>query len=133
MKIDPEIFTTIFGKIADGESLRSICRQEGMPATGTFFVWLAKDPLLQERYARAREAGADADAEDVTDIAKRTLSGEFDPQSARVAIDALKWAAGKKRPKVYGDRASLEHSGPDGGPIEQRITEIIIRAADVAS
>jgi hypothetical protein len=132
VKLTPEVFETIFGKIADGESLRSICRQEGMPATSAFFAWMAKDPLLQEQYARAREAGADADAEDVTDIGKRTLTGEFDPAAARVAIDALKWAAGKKQPKVYGDKAAIEHSGPNGGAIVQRVERIIVDPKDQA-
>ena len=130
MKINPEVFMTIFGKIADGESLRSICRQEDMPSSASFFIWIAKDPLLLEQYMRAREAGADADAEDVTDIGKRTLTGEFDPAAARVAIDALKWSAGRKRPKVYGDKAAVEHSGPDGGPIVQRVERIIVDPKD---
>ena len=101
------IFDTICERIADGESLRAICRDDGMITTSNFFRWIEADADRAERYARAREASADADADDVTDIGKRTLRGEFDPQAARVAIDALKWSAGKRKPKVYGDKVDL--------------------------
>jgi hypothetical protein len=113
-----DLFNTICARIADGESLRAIQRDIQYPAVGTFFKWLEDDPSLQEQYRRARERAADADAEDVTDIAKRTLAGEYDPQSARVAIDALKWSAGKRKPKVYGDKVQAELTGPNNGPIQ---------------
>ena len=32
------------------------------------------------------------------------LDGKITPEQARVAIDSLKWSAGKRKPKVYGDR-----------------------------
>jgi hypothetical protein len=81
-----------------------------MPSKTGFLYWVASDAARSDQYARAREASADADADDVTDIGKRTLRGEFDPQAARVAIDALKWSAGKRKPKVYGDKVTHDGS-----------------------
>lgn len=78
-----------------------------MPTLMQVLRHVGKDEDRTLQYARAREASADADADDIGDIGKRTLSGEYDPQAARVAIDALKWAAGKKKPKVYGDKLDL--------------------------
>lgn len=43
---------------------------------------------------------------------------------------AMFWA---KTRMGWRETDRLEHSGPDGGPIEHRVTEIIIRAADVES
>lgn len=111
-----KLFDTICERIADGESLRAICRDKDMPSTTAVLKWLVKDddgPLVAQ-YARARKAAADANAEDVVDIGQRTLAGEFDPQAARVAIDALKWSAGKRNPKKYGDKVAI--GGDDDAP-----------------
>lgn len=62
------------------------------------------DELLAEQYARAREDQADYIAGEVLEIADT----EPDPNKARVRIDARKWAAGKLKPKVYGDRIQLD-------------------------
>ena len=82
-----------------------------MPSVRTVMRWVAERDDYRQDYVRAREAKADADADAIGDIAARTLSGEYDPASARVAIDALKWAAGKAQPKKYGDKIDLNHGG----------------------
>ena len=107
-------------RIADGESLRAICADEDYPDRKTVFRWLA-DPEradFRRQYALARETSADADDDDIRDIAGRVEAGKLDPQAARVAIDAKKWSAGKRKPKVYGDASTLKHTGPDGGPVQ---------------
>src|SRR5690606_8241724 len=77
-------------RIADGESLRKICEDEGFPERRTIFRWLANPEHVEFRrqYALAREASADADDDDIRDIASRVEDGKLDPQAARVAIDA---------------------------------------------
>ena len=113
----PELFAEICRRIADGESLNAICREKAMPAKSSFFDWLAADAgkggLLTAQYQRAREAQADAFFDEIVMIADTC----DDPAKARVQIDARKWAAGKMRPKVYGDKMDLTHSAPDGGPL----------------
>lgn len=113
-----EIADTICTRIADGESLRAICRDDAMPCTSTVCKWLAERDDFSERYARAREAQADALADEIVDIADRA----DDPNKARVQIDARKWMAGKLRPKKYGEKVVSEVSGPDGKPIQQEHT-----------
>ena len=108
---DRSIMTQILARISQGEALVTILRDDGMPVYQTVMNWLDNDPDLVDKYARAREASADADADRVKDVADRTLSGEYDPQAARVAIDALKWSAGKRKPKVYGDKLDVNHGG----------------------
>ena len=41
----PEICAEICARLADGRSLRSICRDDDMPHTATVFVWLEKHPV----------------------------------------------------------------------------------------
>lgn len=105
--ITPEVVEAILERIAGGESLMAIVRENGMPGYSTFIAHLSKDEELQGKYRRAREASGDADADKVGDIADRATKGEIDPNAARVAIDAYKWAAGKRKPKVYGDKLDL--------------------------
>ena len=51
------------------------------------------------------------DADKIADVAKTVLEGKVDPAAARVAIDAFKWSAGKRRPKRYGEKLEIEQTG----------------------
>jgi hypothetical protein len=64
-----DIAGTICERIADGESLRSICSQEGFPHKATVFRWLASNEAFRDHYARAREAQADALFDEILEIA----------------------------------------------------------------
>lgn len=99
-------------RIACGESLKGILRsRDDLPEERTVMRWLAANDAFRQQYARARESQADADADAVNDVGQRVLAGDVEPNAARVAIDALKWAAGKRNAKKYGDRLDLNHSG----------------------
>lgn len=128
----PSIFSQetaaeLCARLVEGQSLAEICRDPAMPGYRTVFTWLSSNEEFRHDYARAREAQADADADAIGDIARRTLAGEFDPASARVAIDALKWTAGKRKPKSYGDK--LELSGDAQNPLHM-VTRIELVAPD---
>ncbi len=111
--VTPEIFDRICERLAEGESLRSICRDEGMPGMSTIFRFLRDEAneSARQQYARAREDQADTDADKISEHADMVAAGLIDPQAARVAIDAWKWSAGKRKPKVYGDKLDLNHGG----------------------
>ena len=64
----PELAAEICSQIADGQSLRKICRAEHMPAMSSVFLWLSKNPEFSDQYAKARDIQADAMAEDMLDI-----------------------------------------------------------------
>lgn len=106
-----DVKTRICQAIASGDSLAKILRKKGMPNYSTVMRWLASDEEFRNNYARAREAQGDADADRIGDITDRVLSGEIDPQAARVAIDALKWTAARRLPKKYGDKLDLDLNG----------------------
>lgn len=94
----------IIERIVGGESLRTICRDKDMPSTTTVFEWLAGNSAFAERYARARDAQADAAFEEIGEVARKVRDGKIDPHAGRVFIDAVKWQAGKLAPSKYGDR-----------------------------
>ena len=80
-------------------------------------VYGAALPEFVRKYMRAREAQGDAYADKVVNIVGRVIDPEtpehlkLDANSARVAIDALKWSAAKRAPKKYSDRIATELTG----------------------
>lgn len=110
-------------RIADGESLKAICEEEGMPSKATVFKWLGQNASFVDKYARAREAQADALFDDILSIADDGRNdwmerrGEEDAgwvangeniRRAQLRIDARKWMAGKLRPKKYGEKLDID-------------------------
>lgn len=118
-----ELAAEICGRIARGESVRSITRDEQMPGLSTIYLWLNKHPKFVEQYTRAKEDSADALADDILHIA----DNDGDVQRDRLRVDARKWIASKLKPKKYGER--LTHSGDEDNPIKH-VGEIRIRAVD---
>jgi len=135
-------------RIADGESLRAICRDDRMPATSTVCLWLADDETFREQYARARELQADALFDEILEISDRaekdyrvddegrlTVDSE-NIQRAKLMVDSRKWMAAKLRPKKYGDASTLKLTDGDGGKvlsptdIEAAVMSIIAKAAE---
>lgn len=119
-------------RIADGQSLRLICEDEDYPDRSTVFRWLG-DPdntEFRDQYARAREASADADADDIAYYARRAADGKIEPAAARAAIDGLKWSAGKRKPKVYGDKVAVVGGGKDDAPIQHSHSFDLTAASD---
>ena len=126
------IANEICERIADGDSLRFICEGDDFPERRTVFRWLATPDheAFRRQYALAREASADADDDDIRDMAGRVEKGKLDPQAARVAIDAKKWSAGKRKPKVYGDKVALVGGGKDDAPIQHSHSFDLTAASD---
>lgn len=108
-----DIFNSICDKLADGMSLKRICEAEDMPSKVTFYNWINKSEDLLNKYARAKDDGADALADDIQDIADGVLSGKYDPNAGRVAGDLKKWSASKLKPKKYGDKLDMTTNGKD--------------------
>jgi len=113
-KYTPELVDEICTRVANGVPLREICRESDKPTWSTFYEWLSKDQNLSARYARARELGTDAIAED--------LIGELYQEPERILseggnridgayVNLLKARAdiklkllSKWNPKRYGDK-----------------------------
>lgn len=121
----------ILRRIADGESLRSVCRSEGMPSRETVREWLDKDTDLAGQYARAVSERADVLVEDMLEIADAARGGDAEAvQAAKLRVDTRKWVASKMAPRRYGDRAAVELSGPAGGPVQvESIVDLVRRVA----
>lgn len=127
-----EIGETILARLADGESLRSICNDPDMPARSTVATWIVSGLNgFTDQYARARMVQAIRWAEEITEIAdqsdqdwiwdeekQRNIPNHDHIARARLRVDTRKWLLSKVLPKVYGDKVGLEITGKDGGPVQ---------------
>lgn len=128
-----ELADEICSQLADGLSLRTICKPDDMPDKATVFRWIRTHEEFRDQYAKAKEESADALFEEILDIADDSsndwmerngkdsegyqLNGEA-LQRSRLRVDTRKWALSKLKPKKYGDKVQTEHTGPDGGPVQ---------------
>lgn len=120
-----EVADQICERIADGESLRTICDEQQMPDKSTVFRWLAAHAAFCDQYACAREAQADALFDDILSIADDGRNDWMERKDAedenlgwrengeamrrsQLRIDARKWMAGKLRPKKYGEKLNID-------------------------
>ena len=106
----------ILQRLSTGESLRAICRDDGMPDFATVKRWAADDEVFRAQYVRAREEGTEAEFEALEDLQEelpeRTPQGSVDTGWVawkRLQIDTKKWALSKKAPKKYGEKIEATH------------------------
>lgn len=134
-----ELADKICEQLAQGLSMRTISKDDTMPAMSTMFEWLRIHKEFTEQYARAKQESADAMAEDILDIAddgsndymetdggKEQYNGES-VQRSRLRVDTRKWLMAKMKPKVYGDKLDLTN---DGSKFESPIIRIIDERVD---
>lgn len=125
-----ELFADILDRIADGESLRGICRDDGMPAARTVLRWIQASPDLQRAYTLATEMRVDTIFDELLDIADDArndwmekvgrdgegqgyvLNAENIRRSA-LRIEARKWVLARMASKKYGDRVDVNHGAQD--------------------
>ena len=125
-KFSQALFDTICERLAEGESLRSICCDKDMPSTTSVKNWLKKDDALVAQYAHARDLQADYIFDEILDIADDATNDWMERkgddnegweangehlQRSRLRIDARKWMAGKMNPKKYGEKIDHNHRG----------------------
>ncbi|HEK3222745.1 ubiquitin carboxyl-hydrolase [Proteus sp. G2639] len=114
----PETAHDICSKLAEGESLRSVCRRPGMPSKATVFRWLSENAEFRDQYAKATEQRADALFEEILEIADDVLPDSAEVAKAKLRIDTRKWSLARMSPKKYGDKVTQEITGADGGAIQ---------------
>jgi len=96
-------------ELISGKSLRQIVSgQDDMPNYATIIRWMNGDDDVARTIARARQFQADALYDDIQAITQDTIDGNLDAQTAKVAIWAKQWSAGRMKPKKYGDTRFIE-------------------------
>lgn len=127
-----DIARAICLRLAEGESLRSVCRDDAMPPKGTVLRWIGIHAEFRDQYAQAKVDGAEALAEEMFEIADDATNDymvdiELDEdgkekaagyrlmgeniQRSKLRIDTRKWYLSKIMPKKYGDKLELNNVG----------------------
>ena len=129
-----EIAEELLDRLAAGESLESICRDDHMPAPPTVRKWVAQRtegvdgaPAFSAEYARAREFGYDAMAERLLEFGLTDYIGpdgyvdNGEIQRLRLLSDNRRWLLSKLMPRKYGDKVTQEITGDPDAPLVTRI------------
>lgn len=104
------VVAEICDRLAGGEGLNEICRDDHMPSDDTVYRKMAKEVDFAVRIARAREAQQDAVPEKIVAMAEAATAEDW--QVVKLRIHAYQWRAAKLAPKKYGDKV-LHGSDPD--------------------
>jgi hypothetical protein len=130
LEYDEAVGDEICERLLEGASLRTIAKDENMPAASTIFKWLANNESFAEQYARAKEAQADTLADEIVDISDGEKT-DADPQRDRLRVDARKWVAAKLKPKKYGDKLDVTSGNEPLRATDE--TSLAVRAAALVS
>lgn len=118
----PEIAEAICEHIANGRSLVTYCKENGVHYS-TVMRWLSSNEQFRDNYTRAREDQANFLAEEILRISDDGTNDTYTDEDGKVVVnqdvlarsrlrvDSRKWYASKLLPKKYGDKIQTEHSG----------------------
>jgi len=122
-----ELAREICERIAHGEVLNQICRDEHMPARPTVIGWLRAHPEFDAEYIRSREQMMDIWAEEVVEISEDgtndwmereiangrvvTVTNAEATARSKLRVDSRKWLLSKLRPETYGDSQRIDLKG----------------------
>lgn len=129
----PSAYTKIIAnkiclRIANGESLRSICADEKLPSRATVMLWVATDRNgFSDQYDKACRARAHFWADELLDIADDATNDWMQRfhadnwgwsvngdaiQRSRLRVDTRKWLLSKMLPKYADKPEHLEDTTP---------------------
>ena len=129
-KYTPELAQEIFRRISMGEPLLQICKEERMPTRQAVYNWVDGDDSLALQFARAREEGCDAMAEESLSIMDGEPLAVFD-EAGNKRYDAGSIAWNKNRaehrlkllacwnPAKYGSKVAV--GGDPGNPVKVEV------------
>lgn len=108
-KIADEICDALAGS---ERGLIYLCEQNAhWPSRSQIFVWLRRYPVFADKYTRAKEQQVEVFIDYMQELMsephkivdEETGHMRLDVQMIRTKMDAIKWQAGKLKPKKYGD------------------------------
>ena len=120
--LDEGILDRICDGLIGGKSIVEVCAPEDMPHYTMVYRVMAKDEMFAKEIARAREAQQEAIIDETVAMADKATPVDW--QVVKMQIWARQWRAAKLAPKKYGDRAQVEVTGANGGPMQVQAVTI---------
>lgn len=132
---DPGLGDEICERVANGETLATVCLDDHLPLPATFLRWCREDDTLAKSYAQAQEDQCDVMLDEMTLFAE-----DIDARRAKNAIDARRTIIEKKLPKKYGPRSYMNVApqgdetpgGADAADVRRRIEQMAQRAKEAS-
>ncbi len=109
-----DLLIEICARVATGETLTSIAKENGMPSPPQFRLGVAKDRELQDLWREAKAERPHALFDEALDLARELKGREWGKEDGNVvrakqiAIDALRVAAARLNPREYGERSEAK-------------------------
>lgn len=116
---EDEALSELCAVVIEGGHLAAFCKSKGI-AYVTMLDWINGSPRRTEMYARAREDRSDLLADEIVAISDDSKSDVYIDkdgnervdtevvQRAKLRVDARKWVAAKLKPRIYGDKLTLD-------------------------
>ena len=123
----PELADKFCAAIADGKSIRAVCKLAGMPSKATVFRWLRDIPEFAKMYEIATDERADTLIDEIVEIADSCRVDADSIRKAKLRIHARVEQAQKMKPRKYGTKVQL--TGDGGGPIQSN-TNVTVTAEE---
>lgn len=134
----PELFATICQRIAGGEYLNTICKDEGMPAAVTVRGWILDDLHgCASVYARARKLQYENMENEIFEIANTPIQGVKTIEKPlgtethtgdmidhrKLQIETRRWLLAKLHPEKYGERKAVDLTISEDEVARKRLIE----------
>lgn len=110
----PFVAQEVLDRIAEGQTLKSICVLEGFPKYTTICEWKRRYPDFKAAFDRAMLVSATLLADEELALSRETAAKSDvtapEVQARKMLSDSLRWHARTRNPNRYGDKTQLEHS-----------------------
>lgn len=122
-----EIAAEICERLSTGEPLRQICRDTHMPSWRTVYDWIEARPDFAARFARGRDIGYDAIAEETLELVDTVPERITSPAGDRIDPGYVQWQRIRVEQRLkllakwsprYRENTKVELTGAGGGPVE---------------
>lgn len=97
----PELRERILDQLAEGKSIRRICRAPDMPSSETIRCWRRADPEFARHFAMAQQFGWDWLAEDLFARVMEALD-KGNVAGARLIFNTGRWYLARQAPGFFG-------------------------------
>lgn len=111
LSVNWQLAHVVLARLAEGESLRDICRTKGYPKESAIREWAIADSEFGQAFLRARAIGFECNAEELEQWASNQPADNTEAQWQRTRIETRKWLLAKRLPNVFGDVRNVQHSG----------------------
>lgn len=95
--------------LSEGRTKTRACDEAGI-SISVFDNYIKSNPAMEDLYREAEQRSYDAMADALLEIDNHKIYGQSDAKMANVISSNIKFLLGKRRPKEYGERITVDHN-----------------------